>query len=162
MITAQRVGVALGGATHASATISNSGNIAGSVGIAINPADTGSNTIANFGTITGTDGTAINLGTVGSDLVVMGAVSSLQGVVSNLHVGDAFDLLFTPFSSGGTTTVVSNGTISQTLQIVENSTTFSIALDPNQSFAGDTFCLLPTMTVARWSRSRLPAFAAAR
>ncbi len=98
--------------------------------------------IANYGTIIGTGGTAISLGTVGNELVVIGSTSaSLQGVITGLKPGDRFDLPFMSFSNTGTTTVVSNGTVSQTLDVVENGTTFSIALDPNQNFSGDVFQL---------------------
>ncbi len=143
LITALRSAVAIGNtaATSTPAIVSNLGILTGSVGVTIGAADSASNTIVNFGTITGTSGTAINLGTVGSQLVVIGSNSSLQGVITNLLPGDSFDLPFMTFSSSGTVTVVSNGTVSQQLQVVENAGTFTIALDPNQNFSSDIFQL---------------------
>jgi hypothetical protein len=128
-------GIRLRGTAGPSATIVNYGTIAGATGICINPEDNGSTTIVNAGTIIGTSGTAIRLGTIGSELIVLGSAANLQGIVSNVDVGDAFDLPFLTFAVGGTATLGPNNV----LQVVEPSGTFSIALDPNQSFAGVVF-----------------------
>ncbi|HEX3860168.1 MAG TPA: Ig-like domain-containing protein [Stellaceae bacterium] len=131
------VALAFNGTTNAAATISNSGNLTGSVGISIGKGDTGANTIVNFGTITGTNGTAVSLGS-GNDLLVIEAGSALQGVITNVHIGDVIDLPFIQYSNVGFTVIDSN----HTLSVVQNSTTFTIALDPNQNLVPDAF--LPT------------------
>jgi hypothetical protein len=147
-ITASNYGVALGGPAvvglpnyNATAVVSNSGVLSGGIGVYIGSDQLGTNTIVNTGTIIGTSGTAVDLGTAGSALFVIESGSSLQGVITNMQPGDAFDLPFMTFSNTGTATVVSNGTVSQQLQIVENSSTFTIALDPKQNFSGDVFQL---------------------
>ena len=141
-ISAVRAAVSLAffGTTSAAATVVNSGTLTGDTGISIGPGDTGSNTIVNFGTIIGTSGTAIRLG-AGNDLVIIEAGSSLQGVISgNFHPGDRFDLPFLTFSNTGTVTLDPS---THALQIVENAGTYTINLDPGQSFAGDAFQLAP-------------------
>ena len=124
----------------AAVTVTNSGTITGATGIAIGNRGTGNDTIVNFGTIVGTNGIAVRLGS-GDEQIVLDRGSQLQGAVANFHPGDTFDLPFMSFSSSGSAAVVSNGTVSQTLRIVENGATFTIALAPTQSFIGDYFHL---------------------
>jgi len=145
--TVTNTGTILGTAGHGvrfgngSGTLTNFGTVTGDVGIYVEFFNAHDNTIVNYSTITGTSGTAISLGTAGHDRIVIEAGSSLQGVIASLQPGDSFDLSFMSFSDSGIATIVSNGTVSQQLQIVENGSTFTIALDPNQDFSGDVFHL---------------------
>jgi hypothetical protein len=129
--------VAIGSGT-AGATVSNYALLTGKTGIGIS--GTANNTIFNFGTIVGTGGTAVALGG-GNDRLVIEAASLLQGVVAGFHPGDTFDLPFLSFDSQGQATLVSNGTVTNQLQIIENSGSFSLNLDPTQSFTSDIFTL---------------------
>jgi hypothetical protein len=135
-ISAPRLAVSLAffGTTGAGATLSNSGTLKGFVGVAIGASDTGNNTIVNFGKIAGTGGIAISLG-AGNDRVVIESGSSLQGAVGNFHPGDTFDLPFLTFDTAGNANLLSGNV----LEIIENSGTVDINLDPNQDFTGDTF-----------------------
>ncbi len=145
-----------------SAVVTNFGTVSGGIGVLVSSYDTVGNTIVNYGTIIGTGGVAIDLGTTGNELLVVKSGSVLQGVVGDVQVGDRFDLPFMAFSNTGTTTVVSNGTVSQTLDIVENGSTVTVALDPSQSFAGDIFQLGTDAGGGTLVTDRRPAIAAAR
>ncbi len=136
VIRALRGAVSLAGTTSAAATVSNAGIVTGSVGVTIGAADTGANTVVNTGTIVGTSGIAIGLGS-GNDLVVIGTNSSLVGAIGNVHPGVSFDLPFLSFSGAGTVTLASGNN----LKVVENSSTFTISLDPSQNLAADFFQL---------------------
>src|SRR5207249_4080217 len=85
-------------------------------------------------------------------IIIETPTSSLQGVIANVHpgdyvfrapvtsfllTGDSFDLPFMRFSSSGTVTLDAGNQ----LHVVENGSTFTIALDPKQNFAHDIFQL---------------------
>ena len=138
-ITAQRAAVVVGGTTSSSAvpvTITNSGNITGSTGILIRDGDTAVNTITNYGTITGTAGVAIDL-EGGTDRVVIESGSTLNGTVKHFTFGDSFDLPFLTYS-GSATATLNAGNV---LHVSAGSGSFDIALDPGDSFAGESFQL---------------------
>ena len=95
-------------------------------------------TITNFGTIAGATNTAIGLGTVGNNRLVIEPGSTLQGVVHGFHVGDTIDLPFKVLDPAGTASL---DPVTHSLSIVENGAIFTVALDPNDSFTGDSFVL---------------------
>ncbi len=120
--------------------IFNIGTISGQTGISIAAANLLPVVINNYGTIAstlGVSGTAIDLGTVSGQQILIGPVSSLVGVIADVQVGDKFLVPALAFDATGSATLGAGNV----LQISEDGTSFTIDLDPQQNFAGETFAL---------------------
>ena len=57
------------------------------------------------------------------------------GTISGLALGDAIDLAGVTYASGGSATIIN----SNTLQVIENSATYDLTLDPHQDFSNFSF-----------------------
>jgi len=82
----------------------------------------------------------------GMILIVLESGSSLQGVITGFHSRRPVRPAVPAFSASGTVTLDAS---THVLQIVENAGTYTINLDPSQSFAGEPSTCRPMRAVVR-------------
>jgi hypothetical protein len=83
------------------------------------------------------DSTKVDFAAVGGTLILEQA--RLSGTIDGFTIGDRIELPKVAFDPSGTATMLAGNT----LQVVENTSTYDLKLDPAQSFAGGYFHLTP-------------------
>jgi autotransporter-associated beta strand protein len=136
---------AAGSSLNIAATISGSGEVeqTGAGTLVLDGVDsfTGGLIIAG-GTLELSAGNAAGSGPIefaGDPTLRLDGTIMPTGTISGLAVGDAIDLTGVTYASGGSATIIN----SNTLQVIENSATYDLTLDPLQNFRHFSFTPTP-------------------